>query len=118
MAKDWKCGDPDSAQYLCKLEKFPTCWDCIEMRGPHPGIGNKYGVVHTVIDLEDYTEEEVNSYIRGFGYETQADVEAQYGESAEQIIVECIFECLDDDFVFTGTEAKCKNYIEKEINKK
>lgn len=114
---EWNCGDPDSAQFLSKLEDSPTCWDCIEMRGPHPGINNKFGVIHTVIDLTDYTEEEIESYIKGYGYESRADVEAQYGVMAEQVIIECIFECLEDDFCFTGTEKACNNYINKIVKK-
>lgn len=113
----WVCGDPDSAQYLTKYKSIPTCWECVEMRGPHPGIGDKYGVVHMVIDLNDYSEEEVLDYIRGYGYDSRENVVEQYGDQAEQVIVECIFECLADDFVFTGSEAECEAYIDKIIGK-
>lgn len=122
--ENWVCGDPDSAQYLRKLENEPTCWECIEMRGPYPEFNTskgpvlgKYGVVHTVVDLNDYSEEEVLDYIRGYGYESRENVAEQYGDSAEQIIIECIFECLDDDFVFTGAEAQCEAYIGKIIGR-
>lgn len=114
----WVCGDPDSAQYLRKLENKPTCWECVEMRGPYPEfntskgpVPGKYGVVHTVVDLNDYSEEEVLDYIRGYGYDSREYVVEQYGDQAEQVIVECIFECLDDDFVFTGSEAECEAFI-------
>ena len=85
------------------------------MRGPYsrpndldPG---QFGVVHTVIDLDDYSDDEIIDYITGFGYDTRECVAEQYGEQANQVIVECIFECLEDDFVFIGTETDCEAHI-------
>lgn len=54
----------------------------------------KYVVVKTEIDLNDYSEEDILDYIQGYGYKSIADVEKQYGETANQVVAECIFECL------------------------
>lgn len=85
------------------------------MRGPYPRPNDldpgQFGVVHTVIDLDDYSDDEIIDYITGFGYDTRECVAEQYGERADQVIVECIFECLEDDFECTGTESECEAHI-------
>lgn len=111
----WKCGDPDSFQYLRVSKENPNLWEAVEMRGPYPGPNDldpgKFGVVHTVIDLDDYSDDEIIDYIKGYGYDTVEYIEEQYGEMATQVIVECIFECLEDDFELTGSEKDCERYI-------
>jgi hypothetical protein len=120
--EDWNLADPDSSQHLRRLSSGDGCWECIEMRGPYPELDRikgpvpaMYGVVHTVIDLNDYEENEILNYIQGFGYDSRECVVSQYGDAAEQVIVECIFECLEDDFVFTGTEQECETYIKSKV---
>ena len=74
-------------------------FELAEVQEAEPG---KYVVVKTIIDLDDYLEEDILDYIQGYGYKNIADVERQYGEAANQVIAECIFECLqliDYDFV-------------------
>lgn len=104
----WNCGDPDNAQYLRK--RPDGSWHCMEVRGPHPGMNNQYWVQSAVIDLGDYDEDEINEYLAGFGYSGREEVKDQYAEFAEQIIVECIFECLEDDFDdgVVSTQEECE----------
>jgi len=63
----------------------------------------KDGMTRIFVSLKapDFSRVRVH-YIQGYGYKSIADVERQYGEAANQVIAECIFECLqliDYDFV-------------------
>lgn len=103
----WHCGDPDNAQYIRK--RPDGYWKCMEVRGPHPGMNNQYWIQSAVIDLDDYDEDETNDYLACFGYSSREEVEDQYAEFADQVIVECIFECLEDDFDdVVGTQEECE----------
>lgn len=117
----WICSDPDSSQHLRKINE--SCWECYEMRGPFPEFDREkgpvpaqYGVVHLIIDLDCYDEDDIQDYISGYGYRDRDELAAQYGDAAEQIIVECVFECTDDGFVFTGSEQDCDRYIKENTN--
>lgn len=81
---------------------------------------NRYRVSHQIIDLDDYTEDEIISNIRFYGYSSINQIKMVYGESSyRQIIAECIAENNPEeiDKAFK-TEDEALDYIEKEIIKK
>lgn len=65
-----------------------------ELAEVQQAVPGKYVVVKTEIDLDNYSEKDILDYIQGYGYKSIADVEKQYGETANQVVAECIFECL------------------------
>lgn len=79
----------DELQIVRQLDS--QVFELAEVQQAEPG---KYVVVKAIIDLDDYSEEDILDYIQGYGYKSIADVEKQYGEAANQVIAECIFECL------------------------
>jgi hypothetical protein len=60
---------------------------------------------------------EINGYISGFGYNSVKEIKETYGNSANQIIAECIAECDWDtiDNLDFNTEDEALEYIEQEI---
>lgn len=87
----------DGLQIVRQLDS--RVFELAEVQQAEPG---KYVVVKTIIDLDDYLEEDILDYIQGYGYKSIADMKRQYGEDTNQVIAECIFECLqliDYDFV-------------------
>ena len=105
---NWTCADPDCYQYLRVIR--PGKWDCIEIRGPYPN--GQFEVVRETVCLENYTDEEKLSYIKGYGYDSFDELKETYSTAAEQVMVECIFECLDLEPCFSGSEKDCIAYVE------
>ena len=54
---------------------------------------NSYVVAKSLIDLEDYSADEVSNYVEAY-YPSLEDLKNEYGDSANGIIIECIFESL------------------------
>ena len=89
----WTLTDPDTNQW-----------------GRHEG-GRQYlfredcdfddtGSVSALIDLDDYTEDEINDHIAAFGYSVEGLKEEHPTlESAEWIMAECIFEQTATDYI-------------------
>ena len=57
---------------------------------------NGFGIASGVIDLDDYTKEQITSCITGYGYESISDMTTQYGKDVNGIIAECLFEQAND----------------------
>lgn len=87
----WILTDIDCYQYCKKLND--TCYWYIELREVGDFESPFYWVYATQIDLEYYTDDEVLDYITGY-YDDVEQIREIYGEDANQIIAECIFECI------------------------
>lgn len=85
---NYACTDPDCAQYMAKVTD--TRYSYIEYR---EWFGN-YIVCHAVVDLQDYTLDEICTYCSSY-YASLEQMVADYGfRGALQIMAECIFEQL------------------------
>ena len=85
---NYTCTDPDYAQYMAKVTD--TRYGYIEYR---EWFGN-YIVCHAVVDLQDYTLDEICTYCSSY-YASLEQMVADYGfRGALQIMAECIFEQL------------------------
>lgn len=87
----WILTDPDCYQY-CKKLSDNRYW-YIELREVGDFSSPFYWVYATQIDLEFYTDDEITDYITGY-YDDIEQIRKIYGNEANQIISECIFECL------------------------
>ena len=88
---NWILTDPDCYQYGKKIND--TIWEYIELREVGDFSSPFYWVYRSYIDLDDYTSEEIDNYVTGY-YENVNEVHEIYGDDANQIIIECIFENL------------------------
>ena len=78
---NWICTDPDCYQYIRSIGD-----KCFEMTQINEMPDKSYIIVWSIIDLDDYTDDEINFYV------------TSYYDSADGlphgIIAECIFESL------------------------
>ena len=122
---DWFCTDPDCLQH-CKKEsetefKFiqavwlDTCEGDTRAENAKDDSDN-YAVCAGYIDLYLYTKEDIECSIASYGY-TLDSVKEIYGDAANQIIAECLFEddCLYDANSIAGVVSW--NDAEKTIQK-
>lgn len=91
----YTCTDPDCAQYMAKISD--TRYSYIEYRD---WFGN-YIVCHAVVDLQDYSLDEIFNYCYTY-YNSLEQMVRDYGfRGALQVMAECIFEQLSfDDMEF------------------
>lgn len=75
---EWVCTDPDTNQYGRQIA--PRIFEF------------KDEISQSEIDLDDYTEEQILSDISSFGYNSWEDLVKEYGDEAEWVAAECIFE--------------------------
>ena len=125
----WFCTDPDCNQY-CKKESetefqfiqsvwLDTCEGDIKAENAKDEDDN-YAVCAGYIDLDLYDEDDIECSLASYGYTLEA-VKDIYGDAANQIIAECLFEdnCLYDCNSMAGvvSEADAKiaiqNYIDE-----
>lgn len=57
-----------------------------------------YQVVCSTLDLNDFTPEQVQDALDFFGYGSMEDLRETYGDGADGVLAECLFECMDPDF--------------------
>ena len=109
---NYTCTDPDCAQYMAKVTD--TRYSYIEYR---EWFGN-YIVCHAVVDLQDYTLDEICTYCSSY-YASLEQMVADYGfRGALQIMAECIFEyygAFQAYTLFKGNEKECREFIENYI---
>lgn len=91
---EWICTDPDSLQHSKQLNDHT--WSYIETRNTpeetERGVDYFPVVVHAVIDLHDYTLDEIWDVCSGY-YQSFEEMVEQYGfREALHIVAECIFE--------------------------
>ena len=85
--KDWICTDPDMNQYGRKLGE--KVYEFKQDTTYPDGF-----VVHETdgIDLNDYTDEEINDHLSPYGWDVKQLLEENTKEDAEWLMAECIFE--------------------------
>ena len=104
------CTDPDCAQYMSKISD--ARYSYIEYRQ----YLNNYVVCHAVVDLQDYTLDEILEYCVPY-YESLEKMVGDYGfRGALQIIAECIFEQLGFDDMEFNSEQKSEGAAIKFIH--
>lgn len=112
----WILTDDDSCQYVRKNSN--TEYSLIEM-GLISREPDLYEVYTDTIDIQDYfdsMESELINIIDGFGYKSIEHVQRHYGDEANQVMCECIFEhygSFQANERFRGTENECIQFIEK-----
>ena len=121
---DWILTDDASMQHIKRLSV--TKYRCIELRAMSTK-DNKFGVYVAEIDKGDYLNndgapsKELKAIITAFGYRDIDDILKQYEESADQVMLECIFEHLgpfDCSLIFVGDEGECVEFIKQYVEKK
>lgn len=97
--KEWICTDPDQYQY-CHITS-PTIYEYKQK------WGFKRGWCRSIIDLADFTEEEIRKQISYF-YSSLEELKETYEGGKDvtpnQIIAECIFENTMELLAITGEE--------------
>lgn len=123
MFTKWDCTDSDCCQYIRhdgnSYEMIQSVWlDTTEddiANGLH-----EYCIVRIEINLDDYSKEEMEMYIRSYGYTLEGVLE-EYGDYADSIIAECIMEdeCLSDAYVIGDADSfdEAKEKIEEIIRR-
>lgn len=90
MKTEWICTDPDNEQYGRQISER-----IFEFKERSKGLyedGYEEGeFIEMTINLDHYTQEEVNNHISAY-YEDLNEIFNIYGEDANWIIAECIFE--------------------------
>ena len=85
---DWICSDPDSNQYIRKINDMT--YELKEDR--YDPESKKIKVYNSIIKLAEYSNEEMIHYCMVYGYrKTEIEIWLRAGENLD-IIAECIFE--------------------------
>jgi len=111
----WTCTDASDYQYQKKLSATVFAMiQVIEISN------NTWTIVADTIDIEEYSEEEIESYVVGY-YESLDELIKEYKKCSNGVIAECIFECtgfgdyeLEETVI---TEAQAVDFIYRYINK-
>lgn len=114
--KKWILSDDDSFQHV--YWHSDRIFALVQIDDLTGGV---CGVYTGIIWLDDYSDEEIRSYLHAYDYESVDQLKEIYGDSWPQIAAECIFETdLLSDFVcvFEGTYSQCQKYIRRKINGK
>lgn len=123
MARDYSClakrgpsvwMKTDDMQWRKKISDKQ--YHLVEVRALPDG----YIYVTGIIDLTDYTDKEILSYISGYGYASVEAMKKTYEENVDGVIAECIFECTAElELTCFGSftsedeaEAAAEKYIE------
>lgn len=116
MFTEWNCTDSDCCQYIRHDGNAYEMIQAVWLYTAEDDIANgmhEYCIVRIEINLDDYWNEEKETYICSYGYTLESIVE-EYGSGADLIIAECIMEteilcdeCVVDD-ADSFTEAKEK----------
>lgn len=129
MKNEWYCTDNDCMQYCKKVDDYQfkfiqAVW--LDTWGDDPRAENakdecdNYAVCTGYIDINDFYDEELENYVSNFSY-TLDSIREIYGEDANEVIAECIFEedCLCDGNSISGVVSwdDAKNIIENYINR-
>ena len=80
------------------------------------GYNDESAVYVETIDIDDFDEDSIQEVIKCY-YENIREVKKIYGDSANQIIAECLFE---SDVVWLphkmqGTQAECEDFVKQYI---
>lgn len=111
MESEYICTDPDCAQYVWKMSDGR--YSCIEYRE----LPNSYVVCHAVVDLQDYSLDEICTYCSGY-YSSLEQMVRTYGfRGALQVMAECIFEQLSFNEMEFNVEQESEGAAIKFIHK-
>lgn len=127
---NWFCTDNDCMQY-CKeinnkeyqfIQAFwvDICGDNKRAKNAKDECDN-YVVCAGYIDLDDYSKEDMDCVANRYGYSGLDGIEEIYGEEANRIIAECLFEdeylydsgCISDVISWDDARRVVDNYIEE-----
>ena len=109
---EWILTDDDCCQYVKQLDK--TVFKLIEVSVLE--YNDESAVYVETIDIDDFDEDSIQEVIKCY-YENIQEVKKIYGDSANQIIAECLFE---SDVVWLphkmqGTQAECEDFVKQYI---
>ena len=111
MFGSWHATDPDCCQHIrcdgTRYEMVQCVW--LDMTEADRANGaHEYCIVNTIIDLNDYSDEEKEMYVSTY-WHTLASVREEYvdEESVNMIIAECILEedILSDAYVIDVADS-------------
>ena len=88
MNKKWVCTDIDNQQYGRQLSE--TIFEFKEVNRELDGY-DEGEEIQILINLDDYSDEEKEDRVSCY-YDCVEEIKAIYGEDADWIIAECIFE--------------------------
>jgi hypothetical protein len=77
--------------------------------------GDLCAVYMCYVDLTDYSTENIEGYLKFFGYLDLKSVEAVYGDAAQKIIAECIAETITrgiGTLLFTGSLEAAELFLQ------
>lgn len=110
MKLNYICTDSDCAQYGAKISD--ARYSYIEYRDWF----GRYIVCHAVVDLTDYSLDEIVRYCSAY-YTSLEQMVADYGfRGALKVMAECIFEQLDFDEMEFNAEQKSEGAAIKFIH--
>lgn len=114
---DWIMTDDATHQHVRQIGK--DTFELIELNAYPPN--DLFEVYTDIICLSDYPEAERAMILRFFGYASPIQVLEEYGESANQIIAECVFEHYSSfalESMATGlTKEEAQIFIDQYISK-
>lgn len=95
---NWVLTDDDCCQYIRAAQEMGIrCYECVQLiEYPYEFAevsGNEYGISHTFINLDDYSQEEMLNILRGY----YSDLESCF--ISERIKAECVFESIALDSI-------------------
>lgn len=115
MKLNYICTDPDCSQYMAKVTN--TRYSYIEYRQWF----DRFVVCHAVVDLQDYSLDEICTYCSAYYDSLEQMVEGYGFRGALQMMAECIFEQLSlDDMEFNAEQksgAAAIKFIHEWMNK-
>lgn len=119
--RKWILTDDSCLQHV--RQNGSTEFSLIELKLLVPMILQDYEVYEDTINVQDYFDrmmDELLMILSQFGYKSLEEVRAEYGEGANQIIAECIFEHYGShqaNQVMTGKRSEAEEAIRNFIAK-
>lgn len=115
-ARPWTLTDDETFQHIRFLGD--RRYECIDSGEKLNGL---CFVCRRTINLNDYEMDGsfFEEYLQPYDYASLESLRAEYGDAADQIIAECIFETEmweQDESVYAGTEEACRTYISAVVN--
>jgi len=113
----WVLTAGDSMQHVRKIRDY--AYELVEMAATSDE--NKFLVFTDVINVNHFVAQDddlVESALNYFGYTGIKEIIELYGDKANQIIAECIFEykgIYSANHLFTGTEDQCVSFIKNYV---
>ena len=120
----WVLCDDDTRQHALMLSETEFRLVQMDLRDPEK---RTYMVCSDVITLDGWLDKDgeagggLAAILKSYGYAGTRQVRAEYGDMANQVMCECIFESLIPELgaqpLYTGTEQECERYIAEYISR-